>query len=84
MALQTQWLNNGANYEREKSMMSDMGLSEMYEAKIEHLEMQNENLQLQIVELKADLIQMLSGFSLISKVIRACTEEGEDDYTPEA
>jgi hypothetical protein len=65
-------------------MMSDTGLSEMYEAKIEHLEYQNQKLQLEIVELKADLIQMLSGFSLISKVIRACTEEGENDHSTEA
>jgi hypothetical protein len=56
-------------------MMSDSGLSEMYEAKIEDLELQNEKLQLEVVELKADLIQMLSGMSIIAKVLKACTAE---------
>jgi hypothetical protein len=55
--------------------MSDSGLSEMYEAKIEDLELQNEKLQLEVVELKADLIQMLSGMSIIAKVLKACTAE---------
>jgi hypothetical protein len=66
-------------------MMSDSGLSEMYEAKIEDLELQNQKLQIEVVELKADLIQMLAGMSIIAKVLKACTtEEYENDNAPEA
>lgn len=66
-------------------MMSDMGLSEMYEAKIEDLELRNEKLQNQVIELRADLIQMLSAMSLIAKVIKATTsEEFLNDNTTEA
>jgi hypothetical protein len=66
-------------------MMSDMGLSEMYEAKIEDLELRNEKLQDQVIELRAELIQMLSAMSLIAKVIKATTaEEFLNDNAPEA
>ena len=66
-------------------MMSDMGLSEMYEAKIEDLEVKNGKLELEVLQLRADLIQMLSGMNIIAKVLKACVvEEYDNDNAPEA